>query len=158
MEDFLTNVSVYIGGFICFKLSKQIKCPGCIDLLFSKKNQEKEGRQLIESKLQYKAKMANPSAALSKMSVYLEEKVQQLLAIDAPFSLSNARNLKMDVLEEFENEPGWSHSDLMEHEKWLKELFSERYIRIRFLYISQQSTEALSQRQKLTKLIQFKGQ
>lgn len=162
LVDFLKNISslesieiemiIYIAGFIAFSLRSKIKCSQCLETLTGKTVKS----SFLASKIATK-KLEIPSDAIVLACTKAEHALKCGLGTETEnFNRESFDRLTAYVISAFDEHPDiFVHINEAAHGPLLLDIVVQRYLKIRFVYLSKKQSEKVSKRQYHTKMIQF---
>ena len=148
----------YIAGFVVYKINKTVKCEDCLKVL--------EGESRPQTLQHYKTKgyLKTPSKDVVVICKIVESELRAFEQVLNEENLSILRNkyftkivincLNKILLKKLFNN---NHMTSSNHYSLLIKSIVEKYLRTRYFFISRKMSEKQSIRNKLTKIILFKG-
>ena len=172
MGAFIDNdelIECYIGGYICRKLSKKLTCEICVIALFCDENRSNSFNMLTDKK--DNGGLVYPSSDVVKVISVTESICKERLDSGISSKLRKS-GIKNNVIQHLRNIPPFTSLLLHDieiyepfedlHSTQISKAIVEEFLNLRLLrygqeYATKMNTKTIGMRQKLTKLIIFKG-
>lgn len=150
LETVEIELIIYIAGFIVFRLSRQLKCTRCVEIL--------TGNVIKSNFLALKRatkKLEIPSDIVVAICTKAEEVLKAKLHQNENFNRAAFETTVEDVTFSCTSNLHNLQHDDETHSQLLLDIVIQRYLKIRFVYLAKKSSEKVTKRQHHTKLVQF---
>lgn len=157
LNIYCKKIVEYIAGFIVFRLQKSLRCSDCIAAL--------QGNANVSSLITYKSLgfLKNPSKAVTTICERVERELRTIMAGQnfLPLRKETFVTISLQVQKGligrnlFEDCSGSQHMSRSSHYAHVIKLIIDKYLNVRFHYISKTQSEKNSVRNHLTRLILF---